>query len=371
MLDLDEELRDAGARWRAGQRDPIVDVQRATAWSGIVSHQDRDGGRVRRTRCRRGNSFSSRSRPDPSGRRRADAASEWTRSDPAESRDPRALGARGRRRPVVGLRLRCPSGNVHRAPAHLQEIDAKTGKLVGDVTLPDDSPYEIRVAGDVVWVAAEQADESTELLKIDAASMTILARIPGTISSQFTVTPDAVWGLDGAGSLRRIDPLTAQVVASIPLRVFGIYADGFVVSGPLGVFVGNGSSGRVQKIDEATNTAGPEIDVAPQLSGMVELGDSLWVRDGDRVVELADGTTPGARVPLGERVFDIATRRRVALARRRRRARVALRSRYPLGDERRPASGHARPHPRRRSEDGRGLAMSQEPTPRLLRVPTG
>jgi DNA-binding beta-propeller fold protein YncE len=199
--------------------------------------------------------------------------------------------------------------NGRDSPAHLQEFDAATGELLGDLTLPDDGPFEIRVAGGAVWVAAQQAEQSTELLKIDAASMRIVARLPGSVSSTFAASADAIWSPDGVGALRRIDPTTAQVVASIPVHKFAIYAATGVAAGRLGVFAVNGYDGTVQRVDEATNTAGPGIDAGLSAGEVVELGNALWISrgTGSQLVELVHGTSVGRTIELGERGLSLAT----------------------------------------------------------------
>ena len=219
---------------------------------------------------------------------------------------PDVLAVDGDRLFVAGY---APQRTGHDAPADLQQVDATSGVLLRDLTLPDDSPIEIRVAGDTIWVAAQQGEASTELLKIDAGTLRIVARLPGIKSTAFALGRDAVWWPDGIGSLWRIDPATARIVATIPVHNVAIYAVTGVVAGPLGVFAGNGYDGTVQRIDATTNTAGPAFDVGPSFAGMVELGNSLWIErnTGSQLVEVVNGTTLGRTIELGERAFSLAT----------------------------------------------------------------
>jgi hypothetical protein len=307
MSDLDEVLRAAGAHWRAQQRDPVVNVVSATA----------------RSRSRRGLvaaivcvivvvptvavvAF----RANPRRRVHVAPTSAPTRSAVivlnSEIAQPDVLAVDGNRLWVTGY---APGNGGNPGPAHLQELDAGTGKVLGDLTLPDNAPLELQVGDGAVWVSAQQGETSTELLKIDIATMRIVSRIPNTKDGQLAVTPNAVWATDGVGGLRRIDPTSGRVVATIKLHGNSLYPPIWVTAGPVGVFVGNGYTGTIQRIDETTNTAGPEIHVAPDSAEMVELHGSLWVErsDGTQLIEVVNGVNPRPPIDLGERAQDLTS----------------------------------------------------------------
>ncbi len=387
MPDLEEQLRVAGARWRAEQRDPVVDLHGATA-----------GARSRTVLVGAGTGalavvaivvvvlFAGVSRPGP----RVSVVPTTIPTRPpstvvnanpdvielsSDIVQPDVLAVDGSRLWVTGyapaLKGAADISGIQ-GPAHLQEIDAETGKLLGEVTLPDNSPGGLRVGAGAVWLSGQQGEESTELLKVDAATVRVTARIPGVKTGDLAVTPDAVWATDGVGGLRRIDPGTGRVVATIDLHSNKLYAAGWVVAGPVGVFVGNGYSGNIQRIDPATNTAGPEIHIARDLAEMVELNGSLWVErsDGTQLIEVRGGTTVARTIDLPVRGFDVASDGKVLW--------VGTESAEVMRVD--PATGGlwGVPMPKGTRTNtvaadpatGAVWATSMTPTPRLLRVPT-
>jgi hypothetical protein len=308
MSDLDEMLRDAGARWRAEQETPAVDVDGAKRPAGqalsvlivttavvvvvvlLVTLLGRDTSSHRRLRV--------------SVTPTTVLATSSVIQLNAAIAQPETLAIDGDRLWVSGYAS--PTGVSK--PAHLQEIAATTGKLIGDVTLPDDSPSGLQIVNGAVWLNGQQREESTELLKVDMATMKIVARYRNIKSGQTAVTPHSVWAMDGVGGLQRIDPATGKVIATIHLPVEGIYPPLWVTAGPGGVWVGNGYDGNVQRIDETTNTAGPIINVAPDMAQLVELNGSLWVGRGlGRQLVQVVGSEVSRRIDLPERTLDLVS----------------------------------------------------------------
>ena len=317
-MDLDEQLRDAGAHWRTEQSDPVVDVVGATARRrsrralvaacvsvivvgsavAVLATRTDTGPRVSVAPPTSATPTSAPPRPDVIPLN-------------AEIVQPDVLAVDGTRLWVTGYAP--DTGRVNdirgtEGPAHLQEIDSETGALVGDITLPDNVPGSLRIGDGVVWLSGQQGEQSTEYLEVDTTTMRVVARIPGLKTGELTVTPDAVWATDGIGGLRRIDPTTARVITTIDLHSNPIYVPLGVVAGAAGVFVGNGYNGTIQRIDPTTNTAGPEIHVADDLADMVELNDSLWVgrSDGSQVIEVRNGAV-ARTIDLPERGYSLAS----------------------------------------------------------------
>lgn len=384
MPDIDDELNWAGARWRAGQREPVVDLARVMTGSRsrrvaiaavatlvvivpmviVMVLADRPSARphvsVAPTTAP---STRPASRPDM-----IELNSEIVQPD-VLAVDGTSLWVTGYA-PIAG---HVPDIAGVEGPAHLQQIDSETGKLVGDVTLPDNGPAGVQVGDGALWVSAQQGEESTETLKIDTATMRIAARTPGLKDGTVAVTPDAVWITDGVGGLRRIDPATARVVTTIDLHSnLGIYATLLVAAGPLGVFVGNGYSGTIQRIDPATNTAGREIHIAADLAEMVELDGSLWVErsDGTQLIEVRDGSTVVRTIDLPERGYDLATDGKdlwigtISAEVMRVDPATSAVSGVPMPTGTRTNTVAADP------VTGAVWATSMTPTPRLLRIPT-
>jgi phage baseplate assembly protein gpV len=226
----------------------------------------------------------------------------------AEIVQPTVLAVDGQRLWVSGY---AASPNGVTGPAHLQEFDARTGKLLGDVTLPDNAPFGLQVGDGAVWVSAGQGEASTEFLKIDIATLRVVARIPNIKDGALAVDANAVWATDlnfgpSSRGLRRINSTTGQMltIANIAPSINPLG----VVTGSDGVWVGNGSNGNVQRVDQTTNTAGPIINVGPDLADMIALNHSLWVERAsvNQVVQVI-GTKPTRTIDLGERTYGMAT----------------------------------------------------------------
>lgn len=101
-----------------------------------------------------------------------------------------------------------------------------------------------------------------------------------------TRTPGAVWAVDSANSIARIDPTTNQIVATVTLD---LPAAGYIISGPVGtpdaVWVkatlggeeaAGGGNGVLFRIDPSTNSVASRIDL--EMASGFAVGDSaVWV----------------------------------------------------------------------------------------------
>ena len=81
------------------------------------------------------------------------------------------------------------------------------------------------------------------------------------------------------GEVYRIDPKTAQVVATIPAGI-GPSGELNVVAGAGSIWAPSQTYGKVSRIDPATNTATAVIDVAADTSYMAFGFDALWTVSG-------------------------------------------------------------------------------------------
>ncbi|WEK46565.1 MAG: YncE family protein [Candidatus Andeanibacterium colombiense] len=77
------------------------------------------------------------------------------------------------------------------------------------------------------------------------------------------------------GEVYRIDPKTAQVVATIPAGI-GPSGEMNVVAGAGSIWAPNQTAGKVSRIDPATNTVVATVDVAAGTSYMAFGFDALW-----------------------------------------------------------------------------------------------
>lgn len=300
-MDLDEQLREAGERWRAAERAPAADFARATTSPRrsrpprrnralilvsvaavaivIVSALMIFGGGVSSPQKVIVTQPTSPTSVPPSpptvvplGREivqtaalAIDGASVWVTGDAPQS------GA-----------------------ATLEHIDTMTGNVIGKVVLGDNGPFQIAVGDNAIWVCSQQNEESAHLTKVDPKTMKITAVIETAGDASVAVTPDAVWVDVNSGELQRRDPETNKVLATITLPGGG-YSAHWIVAGPLGIFLSNNYDGTVLRVDPATNTVSLFADVGDSAGAIVELDGSLWVNSGSSVLFELDPTTGAVR----------------------------------------------------------------------------
>jgi hypothetical protein len=307
MMEIDELLREAGERWRAAERPPVVDFPRATRNSGrprrlvvvalviamlavlaavigsIV------GGGSRRTVT-----------IQPTTSLPGIPPSQSVIVLDANIAQTAALSVDGRSLWVTGT---APGGGA----APLEHVDVDTGRVLATVKLPDNSPFQIAVGDKAIWVCSQQNEEASHLVKIDAANSRIVAVIPTVGDANVAVTPDAVWVDENTGTLERLDPRTNEVLASIPLPG-GSYSAHFITAGPLGIFLANNYDGSVLRVDPDTNTVKVIANAGSSALQPVELDGALWVNTGSGLARI--NPTTGAttlRIDLGRRIQALAS----------------------------------------------------------------
>ena len=306
-MDLEEQLREAGERWRAAERAPVADFRRATA---TPNRRSRTPGRSRGLLALPilavafvaafGVVFFTRS--DSSKTQVTVTKPTTPTSGPAVSPSVLALDPaiiQTQALAVDGASVWVTGNAPNNSAATLEHIDTKTGKLLGTVVLPDNAPFQIVVGRDAVWVSSQQNEESAHLIKIDPKTTRITAVIPTQKDANVAVTPDAVWVDHGSGNLARLDPATNKVLANIPLPGAPTgYTAHFITAGPLGIFLANpynGTVSRVVRIDPppptrvdpgSYYTVQQIADVGNYAGEMVELDGSLWVNAGSTLVEI-------------------------------------------------------------------------------------
>jgi PQQ-like domain len=146
-----------------------------------------------------------------------------------------------------------------------------------------------------------------QLLRMDARSHKVTARIPVRGSAAVTTSDDAVWVLESpggaftrAGPLLRIDPRTNRVVARIPLRTAsGARFLGWDVRSHAGVTWVTAPRGALL-VDARTNRITRTIDIGSryEVSDAILRGTDLWILVNDGRMLRYDAVT-GARKGLG------------------------------------------------------------------------
>jgi hypothetical protein len=196
-----------------------------------------------------------------------------------------------------------PSGTHAQAP--LFALDANTGHVLRSFQLPLDAPFTLNVTRDAVWIRGE-ATGSTYLLKVDDNTGTVLGSRQLRLDGGLAATDAAVWALDG-DQLLRIDPNTLQTIATVPLPG-GLYPPLFVSAGPLGLWLASPYDGNVSHVDTTTNTVDSTIHAGDHLSVMVELDDNVWVLNETELVQIdAAARTVVRRIALQRRAYDLTT----------------------------------------------------------------
>jgi streptogramin lyase len=156
-----------------------------------------------------------------------------------------------------------------------QNLVARIDPATNDVTreIPVDGlPAQLVAEDGSLWVGL-----GGSVQRLDPETGHMVAEIvgPGTF---LTRTPGAVWALDSADSITRIDPTTNQVVATVKLD---LPPNGSIASPPVGTndavwVIAGGVKGELFRIDPDTNSVVATIDV--DMPGLFAVGeDSVWV----------------------------------------------------------------------------------------------
>lgn len=148
------------------------------------------------------------------------------------------------------------------------------------------SPSGIAITPSGVWVA--QYYDGT-IARIDPATNSLLSSLQAGDASE-NVAPDRLVYADGAlwitaveydssgatvtgHSIRRIDPVSGQIVAKIPVAT---YVNDIAAS-PGAVWVTSYTGGTVARVDTATNQVTATVTIAPGLVGIAFGEGSIWV----------------------------------------------------------------------------------------------
>jgi YVTN family beta-propeller protein len=168
--------------------------------------------------------------------------------------------------------------------AVVAHIDPATGAVLA--TFDIELPYSIVSGYGSVWVATGEEGPHA-IVRIDPTNNQIVSQTAVAGSSFFMAAgAGAIWVTDGnSGVVTRIDPTTNTVVATIDT---GLDASNVIVVAQSGVWVANFGYGVV-RIDPNTNEPSRIIDETNNLIfGIVELDGSIWVAHSqkDEVVRI-------------------------------------------------------------------------------------
>ena len=201
-----------------------------------------------------------------------------------------------------GTNLACLDGQPWAAigGSEIRHVSADTGETLASV--PVNSFYVGTGAGSI-WAASGR-----DVVRIDPETAEVVATIP--LDPRFDVTEvegtdDAVWAtVKEAAMVYRIDPATDAVVAKIGA---GAYAHGILIQ-PDAVWISNAHEETVTRIDPATNTVVLFVDGPGSGVGLAEGDGSVWASSRDGVLFRIDPTTNEAHglVRIGGWPYGIA-----------------------------------------------------------------
>jgi hypothetical protein len=303
--DLDEDLLELGAQWRAAQPPLHIDVASCTSLTrrrrptrlvvtAITATVLAATAVVIATTRHNTHRVVVVERPTPSGTAPA------VIKVGVEISQVQALALAGGRIWVTG---NSPDGGS----AALDEYSLETGQRVATVRLSDDWPFAAAAGTTSVWVRSQQNEESTHLYAIDRSTRRITISKTLHVDGGLAVTSDAVWVIDPGIGLLQLDPTTGATVRTIPLPD-DRYGPSQVTAGPLGVWLASPYNGSVLRLDQTTNEVHPVVDVGASAGQLVELDQSVWVAADDALFEIPiNDPTHTRRVNIGHRILDLVT----------------------------------------------------------------
>lgn len=183
----------------------------------------------------------------------------------------------------------------------LYAVDPATNKVAGQIALPNNRicGLDASIPG-TVWISdcgpPGVIPGVSGVLRIDAATKTVTATVPGPNGGRLVIGAGSLWATDRDGNdVWRIDPSTGAVLAKVPVGSTPIditLADG-------SIWVGNAADGTVSRIDPATNSVVATLHAGagdPNAVGaapaMAAGGGALWVGNGiDNKLYKIDTTT--------------------------------------------------------------------------------
>ena len=244
-MDLDEELREAGERWRRGRGAGC----RLSARDGRASYRYANLGRSRmlvRSPAVAANALvltgavwlfaHDASSPkkvvvtQPTFRRAPDAPSVLT-LDP-EIVQTGALA-------IDGASVWVTGDAPLKGRGDLEHIDTATGNVMGKSLLPDNGPFQIVVGDNAIWVASQQERESSaHVTKVDPTTMRVTAVIETAGDAVVAVTPDAQCASTTAPEPAAPRPRYEQGARHHPVPgAPSGYTAHFITVGSLGIFL--------------------------------------------------------------------------------------------------------------------------------------
>jgi virginiamycin B lyase len=191
------------------------------------------------------------------------------------------------------------AGSIWVASARtLRRLNPRTGQLQGAIPLPHEAVSQPLVAAGSAWIPTGEQDADWYLTRVDVASNTVTADLPGCDVHGYgaTFADDSVWlACFPEGEVVRIDARTNRVQARIRLAT-GVHS---LTAGAGSVWANNHETGRLSRIDVATNRVVASLSTGSNVAIVFARG-KLWA-SGDAAVLRIDPATNRVtgRLPVG------------------------------------------------------------------------
>jgi hypothetical protein len=217
----------------------------------------------------------------------------------------------------------------------IQQVDAATNEVTGQWQVPGDGVSAITADDQDVWVEViqDRSDQGQQnlasLVRIDPRTAEVVATVPleglSGYDDEIAIGGGAVWvaGVNLAGSeergvdLVRIDPTTNTISAVLPVAAFSVRAsvDSVWVTSPTdGVndSLHKPEAWEVRQIDSATNDVSAPISLPGNVSGVLAVTtEGIWLSGYDQEglihpVRLRDETFDVSVPPIDALYTDMA-----------------------------------------------------------------
>jgi hypothetical protein len=171
----------------------------------------------------------------------------------------------------------------------LLRVDGRRGTVTSRVPVPEE-PLAVVAGPDAVWVGTATGS----LLRIDPATARVVARVappdPRGRIQALSLGPGVIWAADtGAGAIRRLDlasgRFTLAVTAPAPRNL---------AAGPDGAYVVTDINQLLSQVDAGTGRRGPPVPLSQLggVRGIAVMPGAVWVTTGDQLVRLDPARVP-------------------------------------------------------------------------------
>lgn len=185
----------------------------------------------------------------------------------------------------------------------LYRVDAATNRVVGKVDIGQNACGQVGLGFGRVWIP--HCDTATSVIVVDAATQQLVGRVQDAWPLAVAFGFGSAWMPGEPGDqqeLLRVDPASLAVVARIPVG-----QGATAVAGPDAIWVLNGGDGTVSRVDPTTNAVTETLRVgAPGFMAGVFAGGRLWIQNEDTHQVLRLDPRTGKTTVLAVRTVGVA-----------------------------------------------------------------